>query len=100
MMGWCAILLDQRTRHALESENACYGLRTDSMLIETDGSLSPQSPARYVTTEIILRLVTEKVEISNSCSLSFFEINENLIKASEKEFKRLWYKWPWLFRGN
>lgn len=59
LLGWCKIKLDQRCGNQLQSDMTLEGLRTEDMLVETDGSLIGQA-SKNLTAETILRMVPEK----------------------------------------
>lgn len=59
LLGWCKIKLDQRCGNQLQEDSTMAGLRTEEMLIETDGSLIGQA-AKNLTVEAVLRMVPEK----------------------------------------
>jgi hypothetical protein len=61
VMGWCRIKLDHRSREALERDTSGYGLRTDSMIVETYGNLLVPKVASYLTAQVMLRLISKKV---------------------------------------
>lgn len=59
LLGWVKIKLDQRCGNQLQSNLTLEGLRTEDMLVETDGSLIGQA-TKNLTAETILRMVSEK----------------------------------------
>ncbi|RMZ98244.1 coiled-coil domain-containing 33-like [Brachionus plicatilis] len=59
LLGWCKIKLDQRCGDQLQEDKTMAGLRTEDMLIETDGSLVGQA-SKHLTAEVVLRMVPEK----------------------------------------
>ncbi len=64
LLGWMAILLDSRSYNALTSSNASEGMRTEGLVVESEGDLTP-SNSKYLTAEVLLRLVTERHPAKN-----------------------------------
>ncbi|CAF4222125.1 unnamed protein product [Rotaria sp. Silwood2] len=69
LLGWTAILLDTRLLNALSSSSAREGMRTEGLLINSEGDLTPES-AKHLTAEVVLRLVTERHPTKNLLSPS------------------------------
>ena len=64
LLGWVAVLLDQRSYDALTSSAAGNGLRTDGLMVESEGDLTPDN-AKYLTASIALRLIMERHPAKN-----------------------------------
>ena len=60
LLGWCKIRLDDICKTSLETDQAYIGLRTDKMLIETDGTLVSKNNSS-VTAECVIRLIGKRV---------------------------------------
>ncbi|CAF1586928.1 unnamed protein product, partial [Didymodactylos carnosus] len=59
LVGWVAIRLDQRTYDALTAPGSVEGMRTEGLLVESDGDLIAES-SKYLTAELLLKLVAER----------------------------------------
>ncbi|CAF1368872.1 unnamed protein product [Adineta steineri] len=59
LLGWVTVRLDTRTYDALTAPNSADGMRTDGMLVESDGQLVAES-SKYLTSEVLLRLIAER----------------------------------------
>ncbi|CAF0799674.1 unnamed protein product [Brachionus calyciflorus] len=59
LLGWCKIKLDKRCSKQLEDDETKSGLRTENMLVETDGSLAGQS-SKNLTAEVVVRIVPDR----------------------------------------
>jgi len=64
LLGWLAIRLDTRTYDALTSASAGEGMRTEGLLVESDGELVAEN-SKYLTAEVLLRLVSERHPAKN-----------------------------------
>ncbi|CAF3384139.1 unnamed protein product [Rotaria sp. Silwood1] len=69
LLGWTTILLDTRLLNALSSSAAREGMRTEGLMINSEGDLAPET-AKYLTAEVVLRLVTERHPTKNLLSSS------------------------------
>jgi hypothetical protein len=69
LLGWVAIILDSRAHDALTSSSAAEGMRTEGLVVESEGDLMPDN-AKYLTAEIVLRLVTERHPAKNLLAFS------------------------------
>ena len=69
-MGWCKIKLDQRSRRILENDSSRIGLRTELMLVETNGGLNAAN-SKYLTAEVLIRLLDNKVKFFLLCLKTF-----------------------------
>ncbi|CAF1083815.1 unnamed protein product [Rotaria sordida] len=69
LLGWTAILLDARLLNALSSSSAREGMRTEGLLVNSEGDLTSES-SKYLTAEILLRLITERHPTKNLLSPS------------------------------
>lgn len=59
IIGWVAVRLDTRTYDALTASGSAEGMRTEGMLVESDGELAAES-SKYLTAEVLIRLVSER----------------------------------------
>ncbi|CAF1270425.1 unnamed protein product [Rotaria sordida] len=57
--GWITIRLDTRTYDALTAPSSAEGMRTEGLLVESDGELVAEN-TKYLTAEVLLRLVSER----------------------------------------
>lgn len=64
LLGWVAVLLDQRSYDALTSTAAGNGLRTDGLMVESEGDLTADS-GKYLTASLALRLIMERHPAKN-----------------------------------
>jgi len=64
LLGWLAIRLDTRTYDALTSSSAGEGMRTEGLLVESDGELVAEN-SKYLTAEVLLRLISERHSTKN-----------------------------------
>jgi hypothetical protein len=69
LLGWMAILLDSRSHDALTSLTAAEGMRTEGLVVESEGDLTADN-SKYLTAEVFLRLVTERHPTKNLLLLS------------------------------
>ena len=69
LLGWIVILLDSRSFDALTSAAATEGLRTEGLVVESEGDLMADN-SKYLTAEIFLRLVKERHPMRNLLLLS------------------------------
>ncbi|CAF3501562.1 unnamed protein product [Rotaria socialis] len=59
LLGWTAIILDERLMNALTSTLGSEGMRTEGLLIHSDGDLAAES-SKYLTAEMLFRILTER----------------------------------------
>lgn len=59
LAGWVAVRLDTRTYDALTATGSAEGMRTEGMVVESDGELVAEN-AKYLTAEVLLRLISER----------------------------------------
>ena len=59
LLGWVAIRLDTRTYDALTATSSAEGMRTEGLLVESEGELVAEN-TKYLTAEVLLRLVSER----------------------------------------
>jgi len=69
LLGWIAILLNSRSQDALQSSFASQGMRTEGLLVESEGDLTADN-SKYLTAEVFLRLVTERHPTKNLLAYS------------------------------
>jgi hypothetical protein len=69
LLGWMAILLDSRSHDALTSSVASEGMRTEGLVVESEGDLTADN-SKHLTGEVFLRLVTERHPTKNLLLLS------------------------------
>ena len=69
LLGYMAILLDSRSHDALTSTIASEGMRTEGLVVESEGDLTADN-SKYLTGEVYLRLVTERHPTKNLLQLS------------------------------
>ena len=62
ILGWSSIRLDQRCKISLTSLNAEFGLRTESLMVDGDGSLVSQFTTN-ISIETSLKLIFNKVKL-------------------------------------
>lgn len=58
LSGWCALKLDQRFKVSINDSE--FGVKSDSLLIEGDGSLTSQF-SQKISVEIGLKIIRNKV---------------------------------------
>ncbi|CAF3623238.1 unnamed protein product [Rotaria sp. Silwood1] len=59
LIGWITIRLDTRTYDALTAPSSAEGMRTEGLVVESDGELVSEN-TKYLTAEVLLRLVSER----------------------------------------
>jgi hypothetical protein len=64
LLGWVGIRLDTRTYDALTAASSIEGMRTEGLLVESDGELVAEN-SKYLTAEVLLRLVSERHPAKN-----------------------------------
>lgn len=64
LIGWVAIRLDTRTYDALTATTSAEGVRTDGLVVESEGELVPEN-SKYLTAEVLLRLISERHPVKN-----------------------------------
>lgn len=64
LLGWTSILLDSRLLTALTSTMGTDGMRTEGLMIHSDGDLAAEN-SKYLTAEILLRIITERHPTKN-----------------------------------
>ena len=68
-VGWTAIRLDTRTYDALTAPSSSDGMKTDGLVIESDGDLVVEN-SKYLTVEVLVRLVSERHPAKNLIAYS------------------------------
>ncbi|CAF1959019.1 unnamed protein product [Rotaria magnacalcarata] len=64
LVGWVAIRLDTRAYDALTAPGSSEGVRTEGLLVESDGGLVSEN-TKFLTAEVLLRLVPERHPVKN-----------------------------------
>mgnify|MGYP006892767629 CR=1 FL=1 len=64
LLGSIGILLDTRSYDALSSSIANDGMKTEGLVVESEGDLTADN-AKYLTAEVVLRLVKERHPVKN-----------------------------------
>jgi hypothetical protein len=85
LLGWIAVSLDSRSRDALTASIAAEGMRTEGLVVESDGYLTAEN-SKYLTAEILLRLITERHPAKNL--LAFGENNLPVLPSYYNESLR------------
>lgn len=60
LLGWVSVRLDDRSYESFDKNADLIGVRTAGMIVEGDGSLVAEND-KYVTAEVFLRLLKQKV---------------------------------------